>query len=294
MRCALKPRIEKMSSSHKLADYITIHVHEIAKSEGFTNYTIETEAGSNHGDNLVAIMTAITVSGTKATNDRNEKLHLLCKEAPTNETRRKHFNSEMIFNREIFVYTKILPAFKRFQVEKGLNESDSFVSFPKVYACEENNEEGIFLLIMEDLRVKNFKMWPKEKVIAFDHELLIMRELGKFHAISFAMKDQRPDEFHEFTRLKDTFVPIVITGKMRSFNNKSIERAANVLKRHEHKQLMLHFLQTFGDTIKEFLCGASSHEFGVIGHGDCWNNNFMFNYFDEQVSFEWMNRSTIF
>ena len=116
-----------------------------------------------------------------------------------------------------------------------------------------------------------------------------MRELGKFHAISFAMKDQRPDEFREFTRLKDTFVPIVVNGKMRSFNNKSIERAANVLKRQEHKKLMMDFLQTFGDTIEEFLCGASSHEFGVIGHGDCWNNNFMFSYSDEQVSFGAMN-----
>ncbi|XP_055304313.1 uncharacterized protein LOC129569492, partial [Sitodiplosis mosellana] len=271
-----------MPSSNTLPDYITSHVHEIAKSEGFTSYTIESKAGSNHGDNLVAIMNAITLCGTKTENCTTEKLHLLCKEAPANETRRKHFNSEMIFNREIFVYSKILPAFARFQKEKGLSEADSFVSFPEVYAFEANQDDGSFLLIMEDLKAKNYKMWPKEKIIALDHELLVMKNLAKFHAISFAMKDQRPNEFDEFTRLQDTFVPIVVTGKMRSFNNKSIERAANVLKRQEHKKLMLDFLHTFGDTIKEFLCGASSREFGVIGHGDCWNNNFMFSYFDEQ------------
>lgn len=49
-----------MPSKNTLPDYITKHVHKIAKSEGFTSYTIETEADSKHGDNLVAIMTAIT------------------------------------------------------------------------------------------------------------------------------------------------------------------------------------------------------------------------------------------
>lgn len=267
---------------HTLPVYIAKHVHNIAESEEFKEYTIETNAGSNHGDNLVAIMTAITVSGTK-NNGITEKLHLLCKETPTNETRRRHFNSELIFTREIYVYTKILPAFVRFQKEKGLSDIDSFLMFPKVYACEANQDDGIYLLIMEDLKWKNYKMWPKDKQIPLDHAKSIMRDLGKFHAISFAMKDQRPNEFEEFTRLPDTFTPIVLTGKMRKFNNKSIERAANVLKNPQHKQIMHDFLQTFEKTINEFLCGESRKEFGVIGHGDCWNNNCMFNYYDDQV-----------
>lgn len=64
----------------------------------------------------------------------------------------------MTFNREIFVYSEILPAFVGFQKEKGLSEADSFLSFLKVYACGANKNDSIYLLIMEELRSKNYKI----------------------------------------------------------------------------------------------------------------------------------------
>lgn len=97
------------------------------------------------------------------------------------------------------------------------------------------------------------------------------------------MKDQRPNEFDEFKKMQDTFSPLCIRGKLRSFMNKSVERAASVIKNPEHKKIMLNFRNTFADTIDDFLLGPSSKEFGIIGHGDCWNNNFLFQYRDNDV-----------
>lgn len=269
-----------------LPEHITNRLHKIAKSEGFSDYKIETKAGSNHGDNFLGVMTSVTLTGTRGLNgkSRAEELHLIIKLPPSNETRQKNFKTDLVFDREVYMYSKVLPAFVRFQQEKGLSEADSFLSFPKVYSCEEDFENNTYILIMEDLRPKNYQMWPKEKTVPLNHELLVMKELGKLHGISFAMKDQRPNEFDEFKGMKDTFSELVLHGKMRSFMNKSIERAANVLKNPEHKKLMLNFRKTYVETIDDFLAGPLSKEYGVINHGDCWNNNFLYQYSDDNVS----------
>lgn len=269
-----------------LTDYITNILIKIAKSEGFTDYQIKTKAGSNHGDNFLGIMTAVTLTGTKGHNgvSKHEELHLICKAPPANESRKKNFNSDLVFSREIYMYSKVLPAFLRFQQEKGLSEADSFVSFPKVYACEVDKENLSYILVMEDLRPRNFEMVPKDKVIPLDHELLVLREMGKLHAISFAMKDQRPKEFEQFKQLSDTFTALAIDGKLRSFMNRTVARAANVLKNPEHKRFMEDFQHTYADKMTEFLTGESSKEFAIVGHGDSWSNNFLFQHDEKDVS----------
>lgn len=269
-----------------LDDFTTQLLHKIAKNEGFVDFKIGTKAGSNHGDNFLGIMTAVTISGTKGQNGQNktEELHLICKATPTNEMRKKNFKTSVVFDREVHIYSKVLPAFVRFQQEKGLNESESFLSFPKTYACEVDEEREAYVLIMEDLKSKNFEMWPKEKIAPLDHQLILMREIGKLHAISFAMKDQRPNEFDEYKQLSDTFSVIVLHGRLKAFMNRSIDRAAGVLKNPVHKQMMQRFRNTYIKIVDEFLNGPSSKEFGIVGHGDCWNNNFLFQYTRGNVS----------
>lgn len=263
-----------------LPNHIKDYLCQIAKSEGFTDFKIETTAGSKAGDNYLGTMIAATINGMKADN-KSEKLNLICKVPPLNKIRNKNFNINEMFEREIYVYSKLLPAFVRFQQEKDLRDVDSFLSFPKVYINEFDADDGLHILIMEDLKSKRYEMWPIEKIIAFDHKMLVMRELGKFHAISLAMQDQRPEEFHEFKQLTDKYSVLLIKGKWRSFLNKSIERAISVVKNAEHKKLLQNFKSRFEEVIMEFVSGPSSKEFAVIGHGDCWSNNFLFQYGSE-------------
>lgn len=269
-----------------LTEYITKTLNKIAKNEGFVDFEIKTDAGSNHGDNFQAVLIAVTLSGTKGHNgtSKPEELHLMCKASPTNESRKKNFKSDLAFNREIYAYSKVLPAFVRFQQEKGLSEADSFVSFPKVYACEVDPAIQTYILVMEDLRARRFEMWPKDKVISLDQELMILRELAKFHAVSFAMKDQRPAEFEELKPNNDPFLEIGIRGTLRSFLNRIMERAANVLENPEHKRFMMNFCDTYANRIEELLTGKSSKELAIVGHGDCWSNNFLFQYDENNVS----------
>ncbi|XP_055303848.1 uncharacterized protein LOC129569222 [Sitodiplosis mosellana] len=258
------------------SESITKLLHQVAKNQGFSDYEIKTKTGSNHGDNFVGVMTAITLSGTKGLNGNGarQELHLICKTPPADEARKKLLRSDLVFDREIYTYSKLLPAFVRFQQEQGLSEVDAFSSFPKVYASEAKN--GSYILIMEDMKSKNYEMWPRENIIALDHELSIMRELGKFHACSFALKDQRPHEFDEFKGLKDIFIDVAIKGLFGSYIEKSVERAADTLKNPKYKEYMLNLRKNYASKVEHYLSEALSNDFGVIGHGDCWNNNFLF------------------
>lgn len=268
-----------------LPEYITKLLNRIANEEDFIDYKFETKSGSNHGDNFLGVMISVTLEGTKVKNgiSKIETMHLICKIPPMNESRKNNFKSSIVFDREVYVYSKLLPAFIQFQRDRGLSEADSFVSFPKVYACESNAENGTYVLIMEDLRPRNFVMWPKEKAIPIDHELLVMKELGKFHAISFAMKDQIPNEFEKFKQLNDTFCEIVLNGKLSSFMDRTIERASDALINPEHKKLMNDFKKSYKQMLEGYFSHSFCDRFGVVGHGDCWNNNFLFQYCGEDV-----------
>lgn len=264
-----------------LSEFITASVERVAKSEGFVDYKIETTAGSKNGDNFLGVVTAVTVTGMRRMINgaiESDALHLICKAPPLSEIRKKNWKSKLVFEREIYIYTKLLPAFDRFQREKGLNESDLFLAYPKVYACDVDDANDMYTLIMEDLTMKNFKMWPKSELISLDHELLVLRELAKFHAISFAMENQRPNEFAEFKRLTDLTYGVIINGSLKHHFDKVIERTAKQMQNRKHAEILQRFRKSYTKSVERLLLGEISTEFAVIRHGDCWNNNFMFEY----------------
>lgn len=256
-----------------LPENVTKMLHSIAKSVGFSDYKIETKAGSNHGDNFLSVMIAVTISGTKV-HQQIEHLHLICKMESENYFRNQQFRIDFAFKREIYMYSTVLPALIRFQQEKGLSVADSFLSIPKVYVSECDEMNGSYVLIMEDLRSKRYEMWPKVKMIPLDHELLVMRELGKFHAISIAMQDQRPNDFEEFTQMNDMYMDLINGGNFSLFINETLEKSAEVLKEPAHKMLLENLRKTYVTDMRKLLSKPS--KFAVIGHGDCWNNNYLF------------------
>lgn len=268
-----------------LVDCIRKLLDEIAKDDGFIDYTINFKNGSNADDNLMGTLTAITITGKKQSNEQ-DKLHLICKIPPLNKIRRTVFKMNLQFGSELYAYSNILPAFMKFQEGKGLSECDSFLSFPKMYVSEYNAECDTHILILEDLRPKGFQMWPKIQIMPIDHELLIMRELGKLHAISFAMKDQQPKLFQKLvSKTTDNFLEVSVRGKFRLFFEKSLEKTVNAVKNPKHKQIIQDLHKTYVETMEELMNEQSVTEFAVLNHGDCCNNNFLFQYNDDQVSF---------
>lgn len=264
----------------QLPEYITKLLDEIAVEEGFDDYKIELAVGSNRGDNFLGVMTAVKLIGVQSKTGvpQTEILNLLCKTKPIDKYIEEGTLSTENFSREVYMYAKVLPLFLNFQREKGLSEPEGFTCFPKVYRMVCDTNKGHFVIIMEDLRPKHFQMWPKAEVMPFDHIRLVMKELGKLHAVSFALRDQKPDVFEEFVHLNDMALEMIKRGKFSVVFDKVIDRACECLENPKQKLIM----QELRSNYMEMLAHTFSHEtigrFGVIGHGDCWNNNFLFKY----------------
>lgn len=264
----------------EIPDYVGELLKKIAKSEGFTNYSTELKAGSNHGDNFTSNLASASFRGTRIVNGvpKKDELHLLCKFGSSNAQRRKEFHTADLFEREIDVYKRVLPIFAKFQQERGLSDDESFAAYPKVFTGISDEVKEQFVIVMEDLRPKGYTMWPKNQPVPLDHVMLMLKQLGKYHGISFAMKDQRPDLFEGLKGLQSLMVNFFRNPNSLKMMHASYDRAIDSLKNEHHIQILKdvknNTIEYLEDCLKHDDCG----KFAVIGHGDCWSNNLLYLY----------------
>lgn len=248
---------------HQFPKFISDLLHEIIKENGFRDYSVEVKQGSQIGDGFMSELSSITITE----NYSEKQLHLVCKMAPLNENRRKEFRSDMVFGREVTFYNKLMPSFTKFQQEKNVPENDQFRAFPKCYGAVADDEKEEHFIFLEDLRPQGFKMWNKAKVAQIENVRLAMREIGKFHGISIAMKHQRPEVFSEYQELSDILKKFLESSNMQDMFNSSYDRAIVTLKKEEHKNIF----RGIRENVLAYFDGCTSKErarkFGVIVHG---------------------------
>ena len=260
----------------KLTEYMKECLDTVASAEGFQNYTFNIEAGSGVGDGFVGILFKVTINE----NDTDKELHVVVKAPPENMARRHDFGAMDLFEREVYVYNVVLPEFVQFQEEHRITKSMGFFNFPKCYFAEFNKERDDSLIIMEDLRTTDHKMWDKFVPTNYEHTKLFVAALGRFHALSFAMKHERPEQFAKFKQLNDQMTEKMTGDQMVMMMQSSIDRAVGTLNDNEQqkKNKILNVKDNFASIMRELVSGAMAEPYSIIGHGDCWTNNFMYKY----------------
>lgn len=165
----------------------------------------------------------------------------------------------------------MLPYFSKFQEERNVY-LDGFHEFPRCYKTI--TTESIECLFLEDLAKTNFKMIDKDEVTP-EHILLVIKTIAKFHAVSFALKDQEPDKFAEITSNLDEVM--FTRGEYNQFAD-FVNQAENIAMdciSDEHDihlvKALLHLYETNQyDLITEMV---EAETYSVILHGDLWSNN---------------------
>lgn len=185
---------------------------------------------------------------------------------------------------------QVLPFFRHFEQSKGVNiGKDAFFEYPKCYQTfdEEFNE----CLLLEDLCVRGFNDIDRctEEVTA-DHVRLIMKTLGKFHAISLALKDQQPQKFNELTsNINDVFIRTDITLFVKYYK-KVVKSTLEILKDKEDAHLFTKIENLFEKDANNILSDCLDLELtgfaSVISYGDAWQNNMRFRYDENRTPIE--------
>ncbi|XP_053670918.1 uncharacterized oxidoreductase dhs-27-like [Anopheles nili] len=253
-------------------------MEKVATNEGFTPgaFKIEFDVGSNKGDGFVGQMFKAFLSE----GDRREEY--LCKIPPLNEARRRQFETMAIFTRETLAYKTLLPTIFAHQEEKGIRREEGFFNTPKCYhaECDEQTEESV--IIMEDLRLQDYRMWNKLVPVNYDHARLTMEQLGRLHAVSFALKRDRPEEFEQFKVPDPLSIMMPEGGPFDAMMQQMIADATETLEPHETKERekMQKLRENFRQEMKNCANSGLTESHAVLSHGDCWVNNFMFHYKD--------------
>lgn len=266
-------------SETSLPKFLLDQINVIAVQKGFTNYKIKSDAGSNHGDGFMGILLRVKVcAGEETGNGKVHEIELICKSLPESVARRNLFSADKAFKREVYMYTKVLPYFVKFQSEKGLTKDSGFFQFPHCYFACSDDATNQHIIIMDDLRADGYQLWNKFKEFDIDNVNQIMEALGRFHAISFAIRDQHAEILQEFgAELNDVMLDMVENGKMKNMFKGSYDKNIQLFSGNEK---ILKFFKTASDTwltdFHECLDPNVAEPYSVIGHGDCWINNFLF------------------
>lgn len=241
---------------------------------------ITIDAASSKGDNYIGVVRSVNVKETDG-----KEMNVVIKLPPPNAARREQFFARPCFLRESEFYDVVYPIYRKFQEEKGIpvgKDMDGFYQIPVCYKTLTNdNFEGLFL---EDLKVTGFEMFDRFKEVTADHVNLVMEVLGRFHAISFAIKDQKPELIESYKGLVDIFLQRNLESREQIvlFFNQLKKQAIDTLNDHENEDLKSRSMKVmnmdFYELLESCIGGALAEPYAVIAHGDCWNNNIMFRY----------------
>lgn len=264
----------------ELPSYLLDVLRSIAVREGFRNHVIEQETrnANNHDGFIGSIISLRLIGERKRTTSgpmQPGELPLICKLLPDDEIRRSQYSSEMLFLQECFFYNTIVPAFNKFQEEKGISvEELGFFQIPKCYAAICVPKRNEFLVVMENLRVAGYEMWPKEKPLLIEHVRLAMVALGRLHGLSIAMRDQQPAIFKEFCKINAIRLRMAEKPAMGEMFLACYRQAIKTMETDLDIAVIKRIKDTFLKTMDD--CANGAEQFAVIGHNDVWINNIMF------------------
>lgn len=176
-----------------------------------------------------------------------------------------------------------MKSFRELQESNGIiPEENGFYQYPECYKfIDEDESECLFL---EDLRESNCEMIDiRNKAITIEVARLVLSTLGRFHALSFALKDKQPAKFKKFAeQIPEIFLIDRKTGLVEYMETYKplIYGVVNEDEDDIRKKLDNLFEKSVFDATKKFVNGADAEPYAVICHGDCWSNNFLYQ-FDE-------------
>ncbi|KAK5642414.1 hypothetical protein RI129_008581 [Pyrocoelia pectoralis] len=246
--------------------------------DNLEDYTIEITTASKIGENWLGLLYNITITDRR--NGKNPKLNLIIKMAPYQELYREVFPVRAVYDREIFVYDKIIPEFLNFQMEKKVPHI--FQPFAKHYLT--TMQHGGEALLMDNMKLKGYVTGDHKVEVDYPHALLVMKELGKFHALSYAIKDQKPEMFKyveenclEVFFNSRSFRPVL---KIIETLGERVLESLDPIKENLYVETLKNCLAKAASISTDFLSVEKFGQYGVINHGDPQMRNLMFKYGD--------------
>lgn len=228
---------------------------------------------SAKGDSYLSTVNKIKVSGK--VDGEEKQVSIVVKSLPNNMGRRRTYRSAEFFYNEITFYTKVIPKFEEFLKAK---EQSQVLCVPRHLASVIDGENDF--LALEDVSVIGFGPVSRLSGTSSDQCYMMLKAMAKFHAISFAYKDQKKAEFSQMQEnLIETYFCNKHWGWYKNFHKKLVGIAIDALTKEYPDSAALKTFTSipFGELFSrcaEF-CGRRNAATSVINQGDSWAPNFL-------------------
>ncbi|EFA06720.1 hypothetical protein TcasGA2_TC009651 [Tribolium castaneum] len=243
--------------------------------KNLTQIVVTLVGHSEKGDGYMGDIFFVHIDGKNG--GTTESYDLAVKSSKDSDILREFSPMKVFFNNEKYFYESVFPNFVQFQTNRGLK--NPFKGVPKCYGTLSGVKD---VLVFENLTKSGYCLWDRKKPMTRDHVELVIRDYAKFHAVSVALKDQEPQNFEKLVKHYDIFNDLGRDSKnpMLETLQNAVEEMHDLLQ-NDLDQLVLQKWRNLKNSIQTFFREMLSYEgFKVITHGDCWNNNFLF-FYDE-------------
>lgn len=221
------------------------------------------------GQNYFGVLVPLYLIGTDCT-EKEVKLSLVLKLAPTDKRFRLSDAVTRMFDREMFVYRVVLSKYREMQ------KNISVVHFviPTCYYIRQKYCEEV--IVMQDMREDGYRPYTGHTFLDLDHMVVSLKSLAKFHALSFILK--QIDE-KLYTEIEKKCVPLSDLTDKRFLEVlsdrllKALEKFADT----EYVPLLSILQRNCAEYIKQT---AEFTAATCICHGDMWKENILFKYRD--------------
>ncbi|KAK4884250.1 hypothetical protein RN001_000521 [Aquatica leii] len=246
-------------------------INQLISNLNINKYTVEVAPATIRGDNFLGVVDKVLVKSEKST------LHWILKCATQIEQFRQICSIPHLFQREVYIYENVLMEFKHFQSEKVI--TDPFKSYAPYYGSLLHPPHEC--VVMEDMKELGYKVLDRREPLDYNHILLVTKEYARFHAISFALRDQKPTLFEEITKHTQCVLFNKADKYFVELINGYIDKALVVIDPIVNKSAYdkcLNFKKHSVEIIKNVKKLQATDKYSVICHSDSWINNFLFKY----------------
>uniref|UniRef100_A0A1B6CM61 CHK kinase-like domain-containing protein n=1 Tax=Clastoptera arizonana TaxID=38151 RepID=A0A1B6CM61_9HEMI len=221
----------------------------------------ESEPAVPLGDNYFSTILRVTVNYKRKQDGDEESVVFITKSLPEG-VMSEVLQSIKIMEKELDMYRSVLP-FVQDLVRTQITPK-SFISSDET------------LLILEDLRVKGYKMFDRVQQLDFEHCKESLQLLAKFHAGSVVLHDRDASLFDIVS--EEMIYPR--SECQRAFVENGFKLLTAEVERWPDAELASRLRKVASSIFDEIGEAVLPGEFSVLNHGDFWGNNLLFYYDD--------------
>jgi len=204
------------------------------------------------------------------------------KVTPEDSIYRKFFNTAVLFHNEIHMYTEVIPFVEECLGKRKTNLLGEI--FPKCYYAESDAASvgSRDIVVLEDMVARGFTPSAEQVFLNYDHCAVALRQLARYHAVSYGMKKLETSRFHAMVK----------NIKAHSYADNSPEDISYFFKTTSYRgvkylESQQEMDQATLNRLKNRLEHAGQHvvdllqpkePLAVLCHGDFCRNNILFRY----------------